>query len=162
MTRVCFVCLGNICRSPTAEGIFIHLVQARGLQDRYEIDSAGTGGWHVGAQADPRSSEEAERHGVALPSRARQFKARDFLEFDYIIAMDRTNLRDLRQLCPEPALENKSYLLRDFDPENAGKQALDVPDPYYGKEDGFSNVFDICQRSCEALLESLESKNTRT
>lgn len=156
MTRVLFVCLGNICRSPTAEGIFIHLVQERGLASQYTIDSAGTGGWHVGAGADPRSQQEAQRHGVDLPSRARQFQGQDFQSFDHIIAMDRTNLHDLRKLCPDPELLERSQLLRDFDPENPSRDPLDVPDPYYGKEDGFANVYGICLRSCTALLDALE------
>lgn len=158
MIRVCFVCLGNICRSPTAEGIFCDLISSKGLSSHYVVDSAGTGGWHVGAGADPRSQQEAQRHGVHLPSKARQFKADDYRDFDHIVAMDQTNLRDLLELCPEPGLAGKSQLLRDFDPQNTDKTPLDVPDPYYGGEDGFTQVFEICRRSCEALLETLEAQ----
>lgn len=157
MLHVCFVCLGNICRSPTAEGIFCDLVAKQGLQARYRIDSAGTGGWHVGASPDPRSRQEAKKHGIMLPSKARQFHADDFRDFDHIIAMDRTNLRDMLKLCPESDLSTKAKLLRDFDPKNENRAPLDVPDPYYGKVDGFSHVFEICRRSCQTLLETLES-----
>lgn len=157
VTRICFVCLGNICRSPTAEGIFFDLVKRHELERHFEIDSAGTGGWHVGADPDPRSIEEAARHGVALPSKARQFQAEDFRSFDHLIAMDQSNLKDMLSLCPDPSLSGKAKLLRDFDPQNTQHQALDVPDPYYGKDDGFARVYDICERSCAALLSTLKT-----
>lgn len=158
MIRLCFVCLGNICRSPTAEGIFQSLVQQRGLDKHYQIDSAGTGGWHVGAAPDPRSAQEAKARGVELHSQARQFQSPDFEAFDQVIAMDRNNQRDLVALCPRPELACKVQLLRDFDPQNTRGESLDVPDPYYGQERGFAEVFEICQRSCGALLDALEQK----
>lgn len=156
-TSVCFVCLGNICRSPTAEGIFCDLVKRQELSSQFQIDSAGTGGWHVGADPDPRSIEEAARHGVSLPSKARQFQAADFQSFDHLIAMDQSNLKDMLALCPDPNLASKAKLLRDFDPENTQSESMDVPDPYYGKDDGFARVYAICERSCAALLDALKA-----
>lgn len=157
MTRICFVCLGNICRSPTAEGIFCDMVERQALAGQFKVDSAGTGGWHVGADPDPRSVQEAKRRGVSLPSKARQFQAEDFHAFDHLIAMDQSNLRDMLSLCPDPDLAGKAKLLRDFDPQNTQHKALDVPDPYYGQDDGFARVYDICERSCAALLSTLKT-----
>lgn len=151
--RVCFVCLGNICRSPTAEGIMLHLLREAGLSQRFTIDSAGTGAYHVGEPADSRSAVEALRRGVELPSRARQFTAQDFDRFDYVIAMDRRNQRDLARLARGGADEAKIHLLRSFD-ERKGSD-LDVPDPYYGEGDGFARVFEICEAGCRGLLARL-------
>lgn len=111
LIRLCFVCLGNICRSPTAEGVMLHLIQERGLE--IEVDSAGTGGYHIGEPADSRSIQAARRRGVHLPSRARQFKPEDFARFDYVLAMDTANLEALKRLGGE-----KVHLLRDFDPDS--------------------------------------------
>lgn len=156
---VCFVCLGNICRSPTAEGIFIHLVEQAGVGDRFVIDSAGTGAWHAGERADPRSRAEAKRRGVELPSIARQVVAGDFAKFDLLIAMDRRNRADLLGMARgEPAREaelarNKVRLLREFDP--LAPAEAEVPDPYYEGDRGFVEVFDICWRASEGLLAQL-------
>jgi protein-tyrosine phosphatase len=155
--RICFVCLGNICRSPTAEGVMIHLVREAGIADRFAIDSAGTGAWHAGERADQRSRAEALSRGVELPSVARQFTAGDFDAFDYVIAMDRRNLRDLERLMGGgrgPA--RKLHLLRSFDPR-AGDP--DVPDPYYGGDNGFADVFDICEAGCRGLLAHLRKEH---
>lgn len=157
-TAICFVCLGNICRSPTAEGVFLDLLRKRGCEHRYVVDSAGTGNWHVGSLPDVRSQIEAKRRGLELESRARQFKSADFDRFDYVIAMDRSNLSDLKNLAPSPEHEQKLKLLRDFEPENTQNEARDVPDPYYGGDQGFAEVFDLCTRSCEALLNELEQQ----
>jgi protein-tyrosine phosphatase len=154
--RLCFVCLGNICRSPTAEGVMLHLVREAGLEDREEIDSAGTGAWHAGERADPRSRAEAQSRGVDLPSVARQFSARDFDTFDYVIAMDRKNRVDLARLAPSDAHERKLHLLRSFDP---GADGPDVPDPYYGGDDGFARVYDICEAGCRGLLAHLRKEH---
>jgi protein-tyrosine phosphatase len=148
--RVCFVCLGNICRSPTAEGILIQLVHEAGLELRVTIDSAGTSAYHVGEAADARSRAEALRRGVKLPSRARQFVAEDFDRFDYVIAMDRRNQHDIERLARTDADAQKVHLLRRFDAR--GGADLDVPDPYYGEGDGFARVFDICEAGCRGLL----------
>ncbi len=150
--RVLFVCLGNICRSPTAEGVFAHLVQQAGLQDRVEVDSAGTGDWHVGERPDPRTRAAAARRGYRLESRARQVRSEDLDAFDYVLAMDEANLRALRRLRRgEPARATVGKLL-DFHPEARGQ---DVPDPYYGGEDGFETVLSLCERACEELLEHI-------
>lgn len=146
MVRVCFVCLGNICRSPTAEGIMLHLVRKAGLDGQVYIDSAGTGAWHVGERADPRSRAVAHQRGFELPSIARQFQADDFSEFDYIIAMDRSNREHLERLGPGESV----HMLREFDPQDPSR--ADVPDPYFGGDDGFEHVFDLCERACQGLL----------
>jgi protein-tyrosine phosphatase len=150
--KLCFVCLGNICRSPTAEGVMLHLVREAGLSARFAIDSAGTGAYHAGERADPRSRAEAQSRGVDLPSIARQFTARDFDEFDYVIAMDRKNRLDLSRLANGDAQLRKLHLLRSFDPR---ADDLDVPDPYYGGDDGFARVFEICEAGCRGLLAHL-------
>ncbi len=150
MPKVLFVCLGNICRSPTAEGVFEALVEQSGAQG-FEIDSAGTGDWHVGNRADPRMQKAANARGYTLRSRARQVCAEDFDRFDYIVAMDRSNERDLRDLCTE-AQAQKISLLRS----HSGDQELDVPDPYYGGAQGFDQVVQIVEHSCSALLDQLK------
>lgn len=152
MERVLFVCLGNICRSPLAEGVMRHLVAERGLEDRIEVASAGTGGWHVGEAPDPRSQAVAEENGVSLDGQAaRKIRPADFREFTRVLAMDRTNLRELESLAP-PGAPARLGLLREFDPEGPG----DVPDPYYGGDDGFSRVYEMVERSCRQLLDELE------
>ena len=153
--KLCFVCLGNICRSPTAEGIMKHLVREAGLAQRIVIDSAGTGAWHVGEPADERTRAEASRRGVVLDGVARQFRSADFDVFDYVIAMDRRNYHDLERIADAPEHARKLHLLRSFD-ASAGRE-LDVPDPYYGEGDGFGRVFDICDASCRALLAHLRA-----
>jgi len=154
--RICFVCLGNICRSPTAEGIMNHLVQERGLGDCIHVESAGTGDYQVGNSPDERSAAEARTRGVTLSGRARQFQPDDFARFDLVVAMDRHNLHDLHALAPEPALRERVVLLRSFDPENLGHgRQLDVPDPYNGRTNGFATVYDLVEPACRGLLEHL-------
>lgn len=153
MLRLCFVCLGNICRSPTAEGIMLHLVTQSGLSDHVEIDSAGTGGYHVGERPDRRSLQTARTRGVPLPSRARQWIASDFARFDLILAMDADNRADLLQLAPDQEARDKVLLLRSFDPE--APPDAPVPDPYYGGPEGFEEVFDVCEAACRGLLAHL-------
>jgi protein-tyrosine phosphatase len=147
---VCFVCLGNICRSPTAEGVMHHLVAQAGRAAAFEIDSAGTAAYHAGERPDRRSLATARAHGVELPGRARQFQREDFARFDHVLAMDRENLRELLRLAPDAASRAKVALLRSFDP-NAPPDA-EVPDPYYGGADGFERVFEICMAACRGLL----------
>jgi protein-tyrosine phosphatase len=159
---VCFVCLGNICRSPTAEGVFRHLVLQAGLVDAIAIDSAGTAAYHVGEPPDRRSSRTARDRGIALEGRARQFRAEDFRRFDHVIAMDRSNFRDLLSLAPDEDARAKVELLRQFDPERRSTlddDDADVPDPYYGGHRGFDDVLDICTRSCTALLDQLRRRH---
>lgn len=155
VTRLCFVCLGNICRSPTAAAVMRHIVAQEGLQDRILIDSAGTAGWHVGAPADPRSAAELARRGVALDHRARRFDAADFARFDLVLAMDGDNLADLRALAPDAEAAARVRLLREFDPRADGDRA--VPDPYYGGPDGFADVFDMVEAACRGLVEHLRT-----
>ena len=154
MISVCFVCLGNICRSPTAEGVFLHLLSEKGLKNRIRVDSAGTCSNHVGERADRRSQATANRRGFHLPSRSRQFTVSDFEQFDYIVAMDESNKRHLFQLARTEVDQKKISLLRDFDPQSP--QNAEVPDPYYGGKEGFENVFDICFASCQGLLSSIQ------
>jgi len=174
MVRLCFVCLGNICRSPTAEGVMRKLVADVGLTDRIDIDSAGTGAWHVGDRADARSADEARRRGIDLTSRARQFHPGDLYVFDLVLAMDRSNLAHLHDMAPEAELRDKIHLLRAFAPlapadravgasagtvghpdaeTNRGGPDLDVPDPYYGGPTGFADVFDLVDVACRGLLD---------
>jgi protein-tyrosine phosphatase len=157
--RLSFVCLGNICRSPTAEAVMRHLVKQAGLQDRVFIDSAGTGDWHVGGSRDSRSSEVGRRRGIPLTGTARQFRPPDFERFDYVLAMDQQNLATLKRLAPDAAARNKIHLLRSFDPASASTASLEVPDPYYGGPSGFDEVFDICLAACQGLLDHLRREH---
>ena len=151
--KISFVCLGNICRSPTAEGIFQHLVNQKGLQSYFYIDSAGTSAYHIGEPANSKSQWTANQHGIKLHSRARRFEAGDLEDFDLILAMDHENLRNLKRLDRNGEHLEKIKLMRDFDPQ---PEDGEVPDPYYGGMDGFQNVFDVLKRSSEALLKELE------
>ena len=156
MIRVCFVCLGNICRSPTAEGLFRGLVEQAGLADDFVIDSAGTSGWHVGEPPDVRATEAAAERGYELGGGSRKFVAADFPRFDYVLAMDGENLADLRRLSRSAEERAKISLLRDHE---AGAQGQDVPDPYYGGDDGFEDVLDICERGCRGLLDTIRREH---
>lgn len=151
--KICFVCLGNICRSPTAEGIFRHLVDERSLNPYFEIDSAGTSAYHIGESANSKSRQIAQQRGITLDSRARKFAHDDLTYFDLILAMDNKNLVDIQQMDAESAHDQKVMRLREFDPNPGDKE---VPDPYYGGIKGFENVFDVVKRSCENLLDELE------
>lgn len=151
---VSFVCMGNICRSPTAEAVMHHLVHEAGLQDAIAIDSAGTGAWHVGEERDRRSRTVARRRGMPITGLARQFVRGDFDRFDLVLALDEENARELRRLAPTDEARAKIHLLREFD-KNAGPGA-EVPDPYYGGPEGFDLVFDICLSACRGLLEHLQ------
>lgn len=153
--KLVFVCLGNICRSPTAEGVFQHLVNEAGLQVYFEIDSAGTSAYHVGERADSRSRDAAQRHGVSLLSRSRKFERFDLDYFDLIIPMDTQNERDIKSLMHRDYPSEKIILLREFD--ELAKGDLNVPDPYYGGSDGFEQVFQMVTRSCITLLNQLKS-----
>ena len=144
MPRLLFVCLGNICRSPTADGVARRLADQRGLD--WVIDSAGTGAWHVGNPPDPRMTAAAAKRGIDLaPLRARQAQAEDFLRFDHIFAMDQSNLADLERLCPSQATASLNLFLQD----------AEVPDPYYGGADGFEHVLDLISERMETLFETL-------
>jgi protein-tyrosine phosphatase len=153
VVRVCFVCLGNICRSPTAEAVMRHLVDQEGMSDRIKVDSAGTGDWHVGDPPDRRAQAVGAARGIPLSGAAQQFTADDFARYDHVLAMDRSNRDDLLRMAPGPADKAKVRLLRSFDA--SAPPDADVPDPYYGGARGFEEVFEICERACRGLLEHL-------
>ncbi|WP_026912295.1 low molecular weight protein-tyrosine-phosphatase [Patulibacter minatonensis] len=153
--RLVFVCLGNICRSPTAEGVMADLLAREGLADRVAVDSAGTGDWHVGSPPDDRATAAAAGRGIALTSRGRQVTVDDFRTADLLLAMDSRNARDLRALAPDDAAREKVRLLRSFDPASVGTGDLDVPDPYTGDADGFQLVLDQVEAACAGLLEAI-------
>jgi protein-tyrosine phosphatase len=150
--RLLFVCLGNICRSPLAESVFRHLAREHGVEHLFEIDSAGTSGYHAGAAPDRRSVAAARMRGVEVTGRSRQLQPADARQFDYIIAMDGENLDHVERLIRKVGASAKVRLLRDWDPAGAGE---DVPDPYYGGGRGFEDVHDIVERSCRELLAHL-------
>ena len=153
-TSVLFVCLGNICRSPLAEGIFQRLVEDEGLESKFHLDSCGTGAWHEGEPPHLESQRVAKKNGINISQqKARQIRDDDYLEFDYIIAMDQSNKADIDSwLIGDKA---KVHCLREFDPKG---ESLDVPDPYYGGPSGFDNVFTMIERSSEKLLEEILKK----
>ncbi|GLZ85454.1 phosphotyrosine protein phosphatase [Metapseudomonas resinovorans] len=152
--RVLFVCLGNICRSPTAEGVLRHKLREAGLAERVQVDSAGTGDWHVGKAPDARTRVAAQRRGYDLSKqRARQVARGDFGDFDLILAMDENNLANLRRLRPGDSSSELDLFLRRYQLE------LDeVPDPYYGGEEGFEQVLDLVERACEALIVEIKGR----
>ena len=155
MIRVLFVCLGNICRSPTAEGWFRHVVEDAGLADRVQIDSAGTGAWHVGNAPDPRAQAAIAKHGISIADlRARAVAPGDFERFDYVLAMDEENLMALMTSCP-PQYEHKVQLFLDFASDAAGDE---VPDPYYGGDDGFEHVLGLIAEASEGLLADVRER----
>lgn len=157
-TRVCFVCLGNICRSPTAEGVFRHLLAKHRDAGSFAVESAGTGAYHEGESPDRRSTATAARRGIPLAGAAARFDAEDFVRFDWVVAMDCANKSDLLARAPSAQDAAKVVLLREWDPDRDGPDDLDVPDPYYGGDSGFDDVLDICVRSCDALLSDLEAR----
>lgn len=155
MTRkLLFVCLGNICRSPAAEGVFLHLLKQRGLSDQFVVDSAGTGGWHVGNPADRRMREAARRRGIDLPSRARQICLDDFSSFDLVLTMDNDNLAAVKGLAQE-AGPKAMAMVRPMLSYASHFQETEVPDPYYGGEAGFEHVLDLLEDACSNLLDEL-------
>jgi protein-tyrosine phosphatase len=155
--RLSFVCLGNICRSPTAEAVMRHLIKKEGLQEKILLDSAGLGDWHLGEARDARSQAVGRRRGIPLEGVARQFSAPDFARFDYVLAMDRQNRDGLLRIAPDAEARAKVRLLRSFDP--AAPPDAEVPDPYYGGPQGFDEVFDICLQACEGLLAQLRREH---
>jgi protein-tyrosine phosphatase len=177
--RLLFVCLGNICRSPTAEGVMGALVRDAGLEDQIELDSAGLGSWHVGSRPDGRAAAAARARGISLNGRARTVTRDDFDDFDLLLAMDRSNLRELQRMAPDEQARAKVRLLREFDPANrsggteprasanpdpgdrdleAPERDLEVPDPYYGAAGGFEEVLDLVQAACAGLLEEIRPR----
>lgn len=155
MTKVLFVCLGNICRSPTADGIFRELVKREKLDQKIIVDSAGTGDWHIGKAPDSRTVTAAKKRGYDLSVlRARQVITADFDEFDYVLAMDNANLRDLHSLKPVHFSGHLGLFL-DF---GSRKNHREVPDPYYGGDDGFELVLDLVEEAAEGLLAHIRQR----
>jgi protein-tyrosine phosphatase len=154
VTRVLFVCMGNICRSPTAEGVFRNRVEKAGMQERIHIDSAGTHDYHVGDPPDPRSCAAAMRRGYDLSAlRARQVRREDFVDFDYVLPMDEVNFRHLERLCPE-AQRSKLRMFVSF----SGQDVDGVPDPYYGGAQGFDRVLDLIEDAADGLLKEIAAR----
>ena len=152
MIKVLFVCLGNICRSPTADGVFRQVVEQRGLTEQIKVDSAGTAAYHVGNPPDHRSTLAAKKRGYDLSLlRARQAVAEDFAEFDYVLAMDHENLLNLKAIKPSNFTGHLGLFL-DF----AEVSESEVPDPYYGGDSGFEHVLDLVEAASEGLLQEIE------
>ncbi|MEO1051683.1 MAG: low molecular weight protein-tyrosine-phosphatase [Bacteroidota bacterium] len=150
--KVIFVCLGNICRSPLAAAVFEEMVKKAGLENEFEIDSAGTSDYHIGESPDQRTLENAAKHGLVINNKGRQISRKDLINFDYIVAMDGANLKNIQKLDQTHQFATKMFLMRDFDSiEKKG----DVPDPYFGGEEGFENVYNIVKRSMENFLKEL-------
>lgn len=154
MMKICFVCLGNIVRSPLAENMFAHLAEKEGVGEKYEVDSAGTSAYHVGEAPDSRMRKVAAEKGLEYTGRARQFQREDFQNFDLIVAMDSDNRRALENMAASARQAEKIRMLREFDPQGSASDG--VPDPYYGGMEGFQRVFRIVERSTQGLLEALE------
>lgn len=152
--RICFVCLGNIVRSPLAENVFRQLTIDNGVGAAYEVDSAGTASYHIGQSPDRRMRKVAAKRGLDYAGSARQFRSADFSRFDLIVPMDTENLSDLQRLAPNEDARGKIHLMRDFDPQ--ANPSASVPDPYYGGIQGFEEVYDIVERSCQDLFAALE------
>ncbi len=155
MVRVCIVCLGNICRSPTAEGTLRHVAARERLAHAVAVESRGTGDWHVGDPPDPRTLATARARGVELTSRAKLFTPRDLERFDWVLPVDVANLRTIERMARGPDQTAKLRLLRSF--EAGAPAGAEVPDPYYGGPDGFDHVFDICMRASEGLIAFLRT-----
>ena len=151
---VLFVCLGNICRSPAAEAIFINLLEKKGLTDGFIVDSAGTGSWHIGKKADFRMRIAAEKRDINILSRARQITREDFEKFNYILAMDDSNFKNIQDLKKRTS-SNDFSLIKKIQNFRSVFKDQEVPDPYFGGDDGFDNVLDILEDSVNGFLESL-------
>jgi len=155
MYKLLFVCLGNICRSPSAENIMRHLIEKEGLSDKIVCDSAGTASYHLGEPPDRRMKAAAEKRGIKLEGKARQFQPSDFEKYDLILAMDRDNYWSLVSLDPEKKYRDKIKMMCDYAKSHPDQE---VPDPYYGGTEGFNHVIDLLLDACSELLESIKPK----
>jgi len=153
--RICFVCTGNVCRSPLAEAVLRHELERRGIADRFEIDSAGTDAYHVGEPADPRMRRVAADRGVRISHRSRDFRAHELQSFDFVYAMDAGHERQLSRFARTDDERERIRLFRDFDPVTSDRYFPDVPDPWYGDMDGFERVYDIVSRTCSQIADEL-------
>ncbi len=153
--RLLFVCLGNIVRSPLAENVFRFIAKQNSLEEKYEVSSGGTDAWHVGETPDPRMVRVAALHGLHYTGKARQVQPKDIQAYDLILAMDLSNLTNLLRMANGSTDKEKIHLLREFD--ILGTPDSPVPDPYYGGLEGFEEVYHIIERSCQGLLDALES-----
>ena len=152
--RLLFVCLGNICRSPAAEGIFLKLIKDRGIQDKFLVDSAGTGGWHVGRLPDERMRRAAKQRGIVLNSKARQINREDLTSFDLILTMDQDNLSNVKSLASRIDTQ-KIAIIKPILTFARRTNLMEVPDPYYGGDSGFEKVLDLLEDAIEGLLNSI-------
>ncbi|MBO6118655.1 MAG: low molecular weight phosphotyrosine protein phosphatase [Bacteroidales bacterium] len=152
-TSILFVCLGNICRSPAAEGILKQKAAQKGLENNVFVDSAGIGAWHTGQLPDMRMRRCGEKNGYDFSSKARQIKRKDFERFDYIIVMDDDNYRDVKMIAPTSGAMNKVHYIREY--FNKYKSQQSVPDPYYGKEEDFQFAVDLLEDACEGIIQQL-------
>lgn len=154
--RILFVCLGNICRSPAAEGVMRSIIEAEGAGSRYNIDSAGTGNYHIGDLPDNRMRIHARRRGYELTHRCRQVTASDFDNFDLIVAMDASNARNLHHIAPSPEAEDKIIMMADF--ADLATRYDHIPDPYYEGAEGFELVLDLLESACHNLYTNIEKR----
>lgn len=152
-TTILFVCLGNICRSPAAEGIMQHIIDEHHLGDKISVDSAGIGPWHVGQLPDPRMRSHGADHGYDFSTRARQISPKDFSRFDYIIVMDRENYHDVMALAQSDVDRAKVHMMTDYATHHPGHTV--VPDPYYGGDKGFELVIELLEDACHGLLNEI-------
>jgi protein-tyrosine phosphatase len=157
--RLLFVCLGNICRSPAAESVLREMLDREGLAASVQVDSAGTTGYHIGSEPDPRTRKALEARGYRQWSKARLVEAQDFLEYDLILAMDQQNMRELRRLCPKHELMDKVKLAASFCTQHSHSE---VPDPYYGEKEDFVLVIDLAEDFCQNIVHAIKEKRLGT
>lgn len=157
VTKILFVCMGNICRSPMAEGVFRHLLESAGLEDKVYIESAGTHSYHIGASPDSRSQQTTRRRGIIIKDiKARRVTSEDFVTFDYLLAMDKENYSYLLNVCPQPQYRPKIQLFLDYAP---ALHLEEVPDPYYGGLNGFEQIMDLIEEAARGLLHHIRAQH---